>query len=227
MLLYLSRLVTKRTKRHVRPAKTQISLGIRPVWSESSLSAWRKLGSLATHWAHSEDSDQTGRMPRLIWVFAGRTCQFVGFITRRLISLHTHCTCILFIHIPDWEHLVVMVTFDFIWFLAHPGTAVPAAHLVIRTIVVKVTLMFSTWTGGGLEVIRHYWTHVTRHWNDQNDFLEGPWAWVFNHEGEAPLYFPQGETLSYYDSQHALEKVSIFNDNKGSEKALLGKISNR
>ena len=33
----------------VRPAKTQISLGICPVWSESSLSAWRKLGSLATH----------------------------------------------------------------------------------------------------------------------------------------------------------------------------------
>ena len=40
------------------------------VWS---LSAWRKLGSLATHWAHSEDSDQTEQMPRLIWVFAGRT----------------------------------------------------------------------------------------------------------------------------------------------------------
>ena len=40
---------------------------------KSSLSAWRKLGSLATHWAHSEDSDQTGRMPRLIWVFAGHT----------------------------------------------------------------------------------------------------------------------------------------------------------
>ena len=34
---------------------------------------WRKLGSLATHWAHSEDSGQTGRMPRLIWVFDGRT----------------------------------------------------------------------------------------------------------------------------------------------------------
>ena len=55
------------------PAKTQICLGIRPVWSEPSLSAWRKLGSLASHWAFSEDSDQTGRMPRLIWVFAGRT----------------------------------------------------------------------------------------------------------------------------------------------------------
>ena len=36
--------------------------------------ARRKLWShLAIYWAHSEDSDQTRRMPRLIWVFAGRT----------------------------------------------------------------------------------------------------------------------------------------------------------
>ena len=63
----------KTNKMSVRPAKTQISLVICPVWSESLLSAWRKLGSLATHWAHSEDSDQTGQMPRLIWVYAGRT----------------------------------------------------------------------------------------------------------------------------------------------------------
>ena len=54
-------------------AKTPISLGIHPVWSKSSLSSWRKLGYLATHWAHSEDSDQTGQMPRLIGVFAGHT----------------------------------------------------------------------------------------------------------------------------------------------------------
>ena len=33
----------------------------------------------------SEDSDQTGRMPRLIWVFAGHTCHFVGFLMRLLI----------------------------------------------------------------------------------------------------------------------------------------------
>ena len=39
---------------------------------QSSPSVWRKLGFLPTHWAHSKDSDQTGRMPRLIWVFAGR-----------------------------------------------------------------------------------------------------------------------------------------------------------
>ena len=54
--------MTKPTKWHVRPVKTQISPSIRPVRSESSLSAWIKLGSIiATHWAHSEDSDQTGR----------------------------------------------------------------------------------------------------------------------------------------------------------------------
>ena len=57
----------------MRPAKTQISLGIRPVWSESSLCAqWVAKDPSFLH-ANSEDSDQTGRMPRLIWVFAGRT----------------------------------------------------------------------------------------------------------------------------------------------------------
>ena len=35
--IYMSHLMTKPTKWHMRPAKTQISLGICPVWSESSL----------------------------------------------------------------------------------------------------------------------------------------------------------------------------------------------
>ena len=65
------KLLAKPTKWHVRPVKSQISLGIRPIWSGSSLSAWRKLGSLATQWAHSEYADKSGWMPRLIWVFAG------------------------------------------------------------------------------------------------------------------------------------------------------------
>ena len=56
----------KANKVSERPAKTQICLGIRPVWSESSLYAWRKLWSLATQWAHSEDSDQTGRTLTLL-----------------------------------------------------------------------------------------------------------------------------------------------------------------
>ena len=59
---------------------------LRSAWAsaqsdQSSLFAWRKLGSLATHWVHSKDSDQT----RLIWVFAGRNTHFVGFVMSRLI----------------------------------------------------------------------------------------------------------------------------------------------
>ena len=82
---YRNRLTTKPTKWHVHPAKTLISQGIRQVWSESLPSAWRKLWSLATDWAHDDDSDQTGRMPRLTWVFAWHTCHFVDFVMRRLI----------------------------------------------------------------------------------------------------------------------------------------------
>ena len=46
---------TKPAKWSVRPAKTEISLGFRPVSSESSLSAWRNISSLTTHTVHSED----------------------------------------------------------------------------------------------------------------------------------------------------------------------------
>ena len=43
----------------------------------------------------SEDSDQTGRMPRLIWVFAGRTATFLvlpqgGSIIRLFFGMHKH-----------------------------------------------------------------------------------------------------------------------------------------
>ena len=63
----------KTNKMTMRPAKTQISLGITPVWSESSLcTQWVAKDPNFLH-ADSKDSDQTGRMPRLIWVFAERT----------------------------------------------------------------------------------------------------------------------------------------------------------
>ena len=39
--------------------------------------------------ALSEDSDQTARMRRLIWVFVGRTSIFVGFVARRLNCFDT------------------------------------------------------------------------------------------------------------------------------------------
>ena len=65
----------KTNKLTLRPAKTQISLGIRPVWSESSLSAWRKLGSYLS----TERTAKTLiRLGSLIWVFAGRTLFLLG-----------------------------------------------------------------------------------------------------------------------------------------------------
>ena len=76
----MSRLMTKPTKWFVRAAKTQISLGTCPVWSESLLCAqWVAKDPIFLH-ADSEDSDQTGQMHRLTWVFTGRTCHFVGFV---------------------------------------------------------------------------------------------------------------------------------------------------
>ena len=103
----------------VRPAKTQISLGICPIWSESLLSTWRKLGSLATHWAHSKDSDQTGWKPRLIWVFPGRTAILLVlschgslnlFMDMILLSLqlgwvHFQCKIILYLNwASSWDY---------------------------------------------------------------------------------------------------------------------------
>ena len=58
----------------------------------------------------SEDSGQTGRMPRLIWVFAGRTCHFVGFVMLRLsyklllrpvAHIQTFKLIILVLHVPQ------------------------------------------------------------------------------------------------------------------------------
>ena len=59
----------------------------RPVWSESSLYAHWEANDPSFLHANSEDSDQTGRMSRLIRVFAGRAYNFVGFVMRRLISV--------------------------------------------------------------------------------------------------------------------------------------------
>ena len=83
----------KTNKMSVRPAKTQISLGICPVRSDSSLCAqWVAKDSRFLH-ADSKDSDQTWWMPRLIEVFAGRTCHFVGFVT---CGMYQQITSLLF-----------------------------------------------------------------------------------------------------------------------------------
>ena len=84
----------KTNKMAVRPVKTQISLGIRPVWSEASLCAQWVVKDASCRHANSKDSDQTGWMPRLIWVFAGRTAI--------LLVLSCRGSCIIAIVLSLW-----------------------------------------------------------------------------------------------------------------------------
>ena len=58
----------------------QVACGL---WYCKCTAAWQNKTNKLTS-APSEDSDQPGWMPRLIWVCAGRTDHFVGFVMRRL-----------------------------------------------------------------------------------------------------------------------------------------------
>ena len=80
----MSRLMSKQTMWPVRPAKTQISLGIRPVWSVFAVrlkKAWVLRNPLR---AQIRLGGYLAHMHYAIWVFAGRTSHFVGFVMRRL-----------------------------------------------------------------------------------------------------------------------------------------------
>ena len=95
---------------HVRPTSTQISLRMRAVWSESSLSAWRNFASLAIQNASSDDSDQTARMRSLICIFAGRICPKVSFLKMWLTYILAISLCKnlfqlkVFCLISKWKH---------------------------------------------------------------------------------------------------------------------------
>ena len=77
----------KTNEMSVHPAKTQISLGIRQT-DQSALSAWRKLGSVATHWAQCQQrlwSDWADAQVDLSIRWAHS--HFVGFVMSRLICI--------------------------------------------------------------------------------------------------------------------------------------------
>ena len=84
------------TKWPVHPAKTQISLGIHPVWSESSQCAVRVAKDSNCLQVDSKVSNQTGQLPRLR-VFAGRTsfCRFCRVAAQ--MEFFTH-------FFPLWQH---------------------------------------------------------------------------------------------------------------------------
>ena len=138
----MSRLTTKPAKWHVRPAKIQISLGIRPVWSESLLCAqWVAKDPSFLH-TDSKDSDQTGRMPRLIWVLAGPACHFVGLVMRQLIWFKDSSD-----HIHRFYKILLTLTF------AMAGTTPPSVEIRIEPLQDKTNRItyvpskdWSAWT---------------------------------------------------------------------------------
>ena len=102
----------------VRPAKTEISLGIRPVWSESSLCAQWVAKDLSVLHADSKDSDQTGQMPRQIWVFAGRTLVLLvlscrsSYCFQRSVTKGRKRYLIVFLHNVAYFYFITSLSFD-------------------------------------------------------------------------------------------------------------------
>ena len=88
---HFSRNVRKRPFVHVRPAKTQISLCIRAVWSESSLGAFCIAKDAKFLHAYNEYFDLTARVRRLIWVYTGSMRQKVRFLAWRRIPQLLPC----------------------------------------------------------------------------------------------------------------------------------------
>ena len=109
----------KTNKLSVRPAKTQVSLGIRPVRSESSLCAqWVAKDPRFLH-ADCEDSDQTGQMPRLIWVFAGRTLTLL--VLSCCGSYYLCCPCSFRLRKRELVYCCFLVSSFYVW----PCASVP------------------------------------------------------------------------------------------------------
>ena len=89
LICFLSRKITKEQLHDKTNKMTCAQQRLRSAWasvqSDQSLLCiqWVAKDPSFLH-ADSEDSDQTGQMPRLIWFFAGRKCHLVGFVMRRL-----------------------------------------------------------------------------------------------------------------------------------------------
>ena len=130
------------------------------VWSESLLSAWRNLGSLATHWDNSEDSDQTGRMPKLIWVFAERTVTLLVLSCRASFVLFV---CLFFFFVLFFFVVVVFFFFCFVLFISTFGRFVYDSLLSFCCVRVVLLLLYTwcilgvrvqTWAGRGFQLYR-------------------------------------------------------------------------
>ena len=95
---------------HGKTKKKKKMIWLRSAWAsaqsdESSLSAWRNIGSLATHWAHSEDSDQTAQADRVLRWAHRSFCWFCHAQAHILSSISLDMKVLISIHV--WFMLLV------------------------------------------------------------------------------------------------------------------------
>ena len=137
----------------IAPSEDSDQPQICPVWSASSLSAWRNIGSSATHWAHCKDSDQTGQMPRLIWLFTVRTCNFVGYVMRHIVGLQR------FIALSHYNHLsIILIWMKWCWKENSPN------HLSINHLQLDWNInyyKYKFWTIINIHIYIYLKLHVT------------------------------------------------------------------
>ena len=106
--------MTKPTKWGVRPAKTQINLGIRPVWSESSLCALWEAKDPSFFHADSEDwSDWADAQAGLSLRWAHRFCHalahmFLGPVVQSVVSLTSSLRVISLTVLADSIHNILI-----------------------------------------------------------------------------------------------------------------------
>ena len=108
----------------MRTAKIQISLGIRAVWSESSLCGFKIATGAKIHHADDEDTNQPARPRRLFSVFIGRTRDNVRFLTKRLqyflaraitVELAVGVLCLIYQFIFDSQDSTDFIKYVLTW----------------------------------------------------------------------------------------------------------------
>ena len=140
----MSQRMTKHIIWSLWPAKTQISLCISPVWQGFlSILLWIDWRMWKAH-AISEDSDQTARMRRLIWVFAGRTSLIVGFTVAQLDARPTGDQEVAVRPPPGWQHSFVEI-WSWNLFCSHSLSSADSRRAVVNSGERIYTILLTAW----------------------------------------------------------------------------------
>ena len=123
---------------YVRPAKAQISLLLRAVWSEPLLVAWIFYECKAAGWTSFGVSKLKRKLPRLVCVYI---CQ-----NATLLEITCHGS---FVHFSLYHHLFIIFTVLFLSLFHFLLLGLPLGHsqggLLLRWRVINLRNLWTTW----------------------------------------------------------------------------------